>query len=150
MWSILAGEGKCGKDDPDAAYTICFSILPHHRPEELKSKFQSRITRFILGKKGHRFSKYVLFCLKTQGGLGFPNLWWYYQLAQLAQISSVIWWRICRRDHLSQRGTPAILKILGLRHLSAAITLFNVKVLTYNSGEAVRKWLMAYGAIVHI
>lgn len=58
-------------------------------PKHVLTKFQTRIIHFIWGTEGHRFSKGVLFRLKTQGGLGLPNLWWYYQVAQLAQISSV-------------------------------------------------------------
>lgn len=50
-------------------------------------KFQSKITCFVWGKKSHRCSKDVLCWLKGQVGLGLPNLWWYYQEAQLAQIS---------------------------------------------------------------
>lgn len=52
-------------------------------------KLQSKIIRFVWGKKGHRCSKELLFCLKTQGGLGLPKLWWYHQAAQLTQFSMV-------------------------------------------------------------
>lgn len=31
----------------------------------------------------------MIFRLRNQGGLGLPNLWWYYKAAQLAQISTV-------------------------------------------------------------
>lgn len=44
---------------------------------------QSAITHFMWDKKGHWLSKDILFRPRTKGGLGLPNLWWYYQAAQL-------------------------------------------------------------------
>lgn len=53
------------------------------------NKFQSAILHFIWGKTGYRLSKKVLFRPRMKGGLGLPNLWWYYQAAQLSQISTI-------------------------------------------------------------
>lgn len=52
-------------------------------------QFQSSIIKFIWGSKGRCCSKDILFRLKSQGGLALPNIWWYYQAAQLAQVSIV-------------------------------------------------------------
>ena len=51
--------------------------------------FQGKITKCIWNKKGLRVSSRCLFNLPEQGGLGVPNLWWYYQAARLAQLSDV-------------------------------------------------------------
>lgn len=67
----------------------CLLYLFHALPIPKKSlrKVQSNIIQFVWGKKSHRCSKETLFRLKNRGGLGLPNLWWYYMAAQLIQIS---------------------------------------------------------------
>ena len=51
--------------------------------------FQGKIIKFIWNKKGPRIASCSLFNLTTQGGLGLPNLLWYYQAARLAQLSDL-------------------------------------------------------------
>lgn len=58
------------------------------RRDHLKS-FQGKVIRFVWGKNGYRFAQRILFSLKSQGWLGLPNLLWYYQVARLAQLSTV-------------------------------------------------------------
>lgn len=56
------------------------------------NSFHSKIICFIWGNKGYRRPKSILFRLRTQGGLALSNLWQYFQVAQLAQISRVYSW----------------------------------------------------------
>ena len=55
---------------------------------QLKS-FQGKITKFIWNNKGPRLPSRTLYNLSEQGGLGVPNLIWYYQSARLAQLSEI-------------------------------------------------------------
>lgn len=59
--------------------------------DQLK-RFQSKILRFIWGAKGHRIAKGTLYRLyrhRRRGGVGLPNLLWYYQVVQLSQLSTI-------------------------------------------------------------
>lgn len=66
-----------------------FRSLPTPILKSQLLKFQSKIICFVWGNKDHWCPKSDLFQLCAQGGLGLPNLWRYYQAAQLAQISIV-------------------------------------------------------------
>lgn len=66
-----------------------FRSLPILIGKQVLSKFQSEIVRFVWGRKGYRCLFKTLHWLKSQGGLGLPDLWGYYQAAQLSQISAV-------------------------------------------------------------
>lgn len=70
-------------------------------------KFQSEITCFVWGRKGYRCLSSILLHLKSQCGLGLPDLWEYYQAAQKAQIS-MIFSKGQKPDWLSmeRRATP--------------------------------------------
>lgn len=85
MWSVLAGQDQCHLDDTFALPTVLIS-LPTNTYQKTTFKPQAKMIRFVWGDKGHSFSKEILFHLKKQGGLGLPNLWLYYQAAQLAQF----------------------------------------------------------------
>lgn len=58
------------------------------RRDHIKS-FQGKITKFVWGKGGYRFSQCILSHPKSHGGMGLPNLTWYYQAARLAQLSTI-------------------------------------------------------------
>lgn len=66
-----------------------FRSLPIAIKRDHLREFQKKIIKFILGKKGHSIAQRVLFSPKTQGGLGLPNLLWYYKATRLAQLSMV-------------------------------------------------------------
>lgn len=66
-----------------------FRSLPVPITKQFLSKFQSEITRFVWGNKRYRCPTKTLLRLKSQGSLGLPDLWGYYQAAQLSQISMV-------------------------------------------------------------
>lgn len=66
-----------------------FRALPIAIRKDHLSAFQNKVVKFIWGSKGHCLSRRSLFDLRTKGGLGLPNLLWYYQAARLAQISMV-------------------------------------------------------------
>lgn len=66
-----------------------FRSLPIPIPKLQIQNLQSSIIRFTWGKSNHRLPKKTLFKPKRKGGLGLPNLWWYYQAAQLSQISAI-------------------------------------------------------------
>lgn len=57
--------------------------------------------------KGHCYAKGVLFRAGKKGGFGLPNLLWYYQVAQLTQIS-VIYSRAIKPDwvHMECQAVP--------------------------------------------
>lgn len=65
----------------------------YSNPSRFQSKGQTfnllRVIQFIWVKAGYRFSQWTLFNLRSQVGLGLPNLLWYYQVAILAQLSTV-------------------------------------------------------------
>lgn len=83
-----------------------FRSLPIPLTKSFLRKFQLEITRFVCGNKGYRCPSSVLH-LKSQGGLGLPDLWGYYQAAQMAQIS-MIFSKGPKPDWLSieRRATP--------------------------------------------
>lgn len=66
-----------------------FHSLPIPAPKLHINNLQSAIIRFIWGKSSHRLSKQTLFRPRQKGGLGLPNLWWYYQVVQLTQLSTI-------------------------------------------------------------
>ena len=66
-----------------------FRSLPIPVTKSYIDSLQSAITKFIWEKKGNRLSKTVLFRPRLKGGLGLPNLWWYYRAAQLSQFSII-------------------------------------------------------------
>lgn len=76
---------------PQMLYLFLSLLLPDlsPHPKQFICKFQSCIVKFVWGNKGYRCPKEVLLRIKSQGGVGLPNLWWYYQAVQLAQISTV-------------------------------------------------------------
>lgn len=63
-----------------------FQSLPIPLPKSFLGKFQSEIIRFVWRNKGYRCPSKILLRLKSQGGFGLPDLWGYYQAAQLSQI----------------------------------------------------------------
>lgn len=66
-----------------------FRSLPILIRKDHLCSFQSKIIKFVWGKSGHRLSRHTLFRLRTRGGLGLPNLLWYYQATRLSQLSTV-------------------------------------------------------------
>lgn len=66
-----------------------FRSLPIPLSKSFIHKLQSDMIRFVWGNKGYRCPSSILLCLRTQGGLGLPDLWGYYQAAQLSQISMI-------------------------------------------------------------
>lgn len=66
-----------------------FRALPINIVKDYLSAFQRKVIKFIWGGKGHRLQQNTLFLSRSQGGLGLPQLFWYYQAARLAQISVV-------------------------------------------------------------
>lgn len=66
-------------------------------------RFQAKIVSFVWGSKGHHCAKEVLYRAYNRGGLGLPNLLWYYQAAQLAQIS-MIYTCVAKPDWVHMEG----------------------------------------------
>lgn len=66
-----------------------FRAIPINIIKEHLKAFQRKIIKFIWGGKGYRLQQSTLYLNRPQGGLGLPQLFWYYQSARLAQISSV-------------------------------------------------------------
>lgn len=65
-----------------------FRSLPIPIRKDQLWNFQSRLIRFIWGTRGHRVAK-TLYRTRDKGGVGLPILLWYYQAAQLTQLSII-------------------------------------------------------------
>lgn len=84
-----------------------FRALPIPVDNTRLKRFQANIVKYIWGKGGHRFSKAILFRPRSGGGLGLPNLLWYLQAAQLAQISTVYSrWEHPDWIHIERQAVP--------------------------------------------
>lgn len=86
MFSFLAGQNQCDKNDATPLHPLFFQVSPYPLVRTHLRHFQAKIIKFVWGKGGYWLSISVLFRLRGEGGLGLPNLLWYYQAAQLAHI----------------------------------------------------------------
>lgn len=66
-----------------------FRALPIPIIKTQLQRLQSKMIEFIWGQKGHQLSKTTIFRAKNKDGLGVPILLWYYQAAQLTQLSTI-------------------------------------------------------------
>lgn len=90
---------KCGLSWMGKVHAVKMTLLPRllylfrSLPIPIKKSFirklQSDIISFVWGKRGYRCPSNTLLRLKSQGGVDLPDLWAYYQAAQLAQISMI-------------------------------------------------------------
>lgn len=64
-----------------------FRSLPINIPKSCNDKLQQDINRCIWQNKRPRFSKRILYKSQTTGGLGPPNLWFYFLATRFSQIA---------------------------------------------------------------
>lgn len=148
---------KCGLSWLGRVHAVKMTLLPRllylfrSLPIPIKKSFlrklQSDIISFVWSKRGYRCPSNILLRLKSQGGVGLPDLWAYYQAAQLAQLYMIFsqgskpdWLAIERRamphhtlDYLlwcNPKIRPAIMSPTLSHSISLSTKLFRQNSLT--------------------